>query len=253
MIRIGIICATIVLMCGISYPNDYTDSVQKKLLDSTIKISNSLNGQTLNFGSATLVYKEKEDNGNFTYIILGCDHVFDSNIIGPYDNTTFSIYERNERGEVIKEISCSKNDEQVSSMFIYRNSAADISIVLISIKNDFFKPLNVAKVAKEENLKNLYSVSSEVFMSGCALALDPIVMSTKVIQINIKRIMGGEVPYNAHLLSRNGIVGMSGGGVYNEDGVLIGVISFTYEDKMSGFVGVDHFNQMYESVLNLVK
>jgi len=254
--------------------DDIDSSVQSALLDSTLKVLVVDSGnttRTLSAGSATVIQNELIDHEVLGPVrrvtIITANHVLDETMKPEIDHALllkklspsntddsptwrmvpateyrFVNYVRDSVGNISSEKSFNvSRSEDVMSYRIVRSREVDIAFVIIDFKarSKILKGITPGLRASFQEIREM-KIGTGLLIAGCPMVVDPIVFRNRLVQKDMVELSFTWYPFIGHMVSRVLTGGNSGGGVYTEDGKLVGVVTLRLGDDFGAYSGLEH-------------
>lgn len=175
----------------------------------------------------------------YTYVFFSAAHIFRPrpNTMGvEVDDYTISIaiFNRDDAG-VVTNVNVLVDDGVNMGVEVRGMKLTDAAWMVINLKQPL--DINVAKTLPS-NSANAVRVGDKVFGLGCSLGLPPMLYEGRVSILDMRFTDGAEYCLTSLTYNR----GASGGGVFNTEGQLIGIISIKIED-VGGYISVTKFHE----------
>lgn len=229
--------------------SNFIGSLQQKALSSTVLVQTILDSQVNGSGSATLIKKSfKEDK--FIYLFLCCNHVLSQTAYDPWDDLAIIGLNRSEKGEVLNHDYLTLNQPDVVCHMINASSESDFGVIMIASKIDLLPNVTVANIANKQDIESI-SVNSQVVCAGHPIGETSIAALGTILQVGVSCETPRISLSDAVVVDSIIIPGMSGGGVYNDKGLLVGFISYGLSDCMLGFIPLDQVYEKIKTTMNL--
>ena len=179
----------------------------------------------------------------FAYVFLTASHVMldyvSNNDTDIFVDWKLEYWQYSKNGkEIFKNefYLCNDNEKELKALNYY-DSDLDLGIVIVLSVNEI-KNITCAKIAKPNILRKI-KTGDFVYINGCQRGNQPILRTGVISSIS-----------NSYILcSGDAHPGDSGGGVFNEQGELIGIISFKPRGSSTGcgFIPIDI---IYQTLVN---
>lgn len=244
----------------IASAEDIPEQLQNEILPATVKIFEHHIQNTaspVSAGSGTIVFNSDvvTENGVLRRIIvMTAAHVVKPRYAGVYNPdtgttelvpmTTVSLatFTRDTTGEVRSENHfLPERDLQVKRYEVKTYEEVDAAFLIIDVtrgeswaKN--IRPVRIASTTKASRTR----IGSDLLIAGCPLVMDPVIFRNRLIQRNVSYVNFIETDFIGHLVSRVLTGGNSGGGVYNGEGELIGIVTLRIGSDFGAFTGIEH-------------
>lgn len=245
---------------GVAHAEDIPSDIQNPILDATLKILISSIGDpydVVSAGSGTLVSNETHvdvDRGISRRLIIStAEHVVSKMPKGiqmpgggyeiiDMSAITLVNYLRDPSGQIRgSQRFLIHRNIQVQRFQIKRFEQVDAAFLIIDLKvtSDYLKRVAPVKVAGISDTSRL-AVGSDLFIAGCPIAMDPVMFRNRLLQRNMTSLKFRDYDFLGHLVSRVLTGGNSGGGVFNSDGELIGIVTLRVGNDFGAFTGIEH-------------
>lgn len=187
-------------------------------------------------GSAVCI-KSIYDQGEYTYIFASVAHVMSMS-----GEMQLRGYEYDWRGRRKRAFTV----DYVDSSIVYDEN---VDVAIFSITTAKYYPVVPVDILSEKDSFDLI-VGQEVWMIGCPLGATPFFSKGFIVQLGVDKTHHSDFPHKVDIFSMDADRGVSGGGIFDSQGYLIGINSLVFtNDSHACVLGAVNVQALY----NLLK
>jgi len=230
------------------------EQICNTILPSQVNVEMISNDKSLGGGSGICIYAATEVSHlgpraltiRYLYLFSTAAHVIDESLNSPR-SFALRVFAYDERGKRTGERLIKNDGCDVFMEFLF-NRETDAALLVVHSKT-MIPEVRPVELLREIDLEKLM-VGQRVMLLGSPMLVAPILCEGMIAQLNIRHTYDGDfTPWEIDLLSINAAPGDSGGGIFNEEGKLIGFLSLGFSQDFHGFViGMINMREWYNLV-----